>query len=74
MLCALASTLAGGGRAADENGHLLTAFAYPHGATVTAQAPAVAFLSSGQVAHPCNMTVGEPCLAAACRSLVDAVH
>ncbi|PRW50771.1 intraflagellar transport 52-like protein [Chlorella sorokiniana] len=48
----------GGGWAADENGRPLTTFAYPHGATITAQLPAVAFLSSGQVAHPCNMTVG----------------
>ena len=54
---------AGGGgaparSAADENGRPLASFVFPHGSTVLAQPPAVAFLSSGQVAHPCNMTVG----------------
>ncbi|EFN56850.1 hypothetical protein CHLNCDRAFT_51639 [Chlorella variabilis] len=49
---------AAGGRATDENGRPLASFVYPNGSTVVAQAPALPFLSSGQVAHPCNMTIG----------------
>lgn len=45
-------------RSTDENGHAMASFVYPHGATLAVQAPAVAFLSSGQVAHPYNMAIG----------------
>ncbi|KAI3426955.1 hypothetical protein D9Q98_006899 [Chlorella vulgaris] len=51
----------GGGassRPVDENGRPLASFVYPHGATVAALGPALPILSSGLVAHPCNMTIG----------------
>ncbi|KAL4443392.1 hypothetical protein ABPG75_011129 [Micractinium tetrahymenae] len=48
----------GAARSTDENGRPLVSFVYPHGATLAVQPPAVAFLSSGQMAHPYNMAVG----------------
>lgn len=48
----------GAPRSTDENGRPLASFVFPHGVTLAVQAPAVAFLSSGQMAHPYNMAIG----------------
>lgn len=42
----------------DENGAPAVQFAFPHGATVLAQEPAVPILSTGTLAHPNNMAAG----------------
>ncbi|KAL4429204.1 hypothetical protein ABPG77_010183 [Micractinium sp. CCAP 211/92] len=52
---------AGNGGAApspDENGRPGASFVFPHGATLAVRPPAVAFLSTGQMAHPYNLAIG----------------
>lgn len=49
---------AGGALAVDDAGRPLASFVFPDGTTVAAQAPAMPILSSGLVAHPCNMAIG----------------
>lgn len=45
-------------RQIDEDGVASVQFVYPQGATVLAQEPAVAILSTGTMAHPYNMAAG----------------
>lgn len=42
----------------DENGTPAAQFAYPHGATLLVQEPAVAVLSTGTLTHPYDMPAG----------------